>query len=100
MNVCRLFFADGYDKLSEEEKDNLMGWFEEEGAKVESLFKSWLKAKTSPNVKQPPTAPESFDPKHPEHSTLIAQGREIFHGKAGGLQIVPWVHRLWGWRAE
>lgn len=78
-----LVFADGYDKLSEEEKDNLMGWFEEEGAKVESLFKSWLKAKTSPNVKQPPTAPKSFDPKHPDHSTLIAQGREIFHGKAG-----------------
>ena len=78
-----LVFANGYDDLSEDEKDNLMGWFEEEGAKIESLFKNWLKAKTSPTVKQPPAPPESFDPSHPDHSALIAKGREIFHGKAG-----------------
>jgi mono/diheme cytochrome c family protein len=79
-----LVFASGYDQLTEDEKDEIFGWFETEGVRIESIFKSWIKAKKSPLIKKPTAPPENFAADHREHHQLINRGRELFHGKKLG----------------
>lgn len=78
-----LVFPRDYDELDEEEKDELYGWFEEEGIRIESIFKSWTKASSSPSIKKPTAPPEYFSESHDEHANFLAKGRAIFSGKSG-----------------
>lgn len=79
-----LVFAEGYDELSEEKKDEIFSWFEDEGVRIESIFRSWVTASKKPLIKEPTAPPENFASDHPKHFELIDRGRVIFHGKKLG----------------
>ncbi len=48
------------------------------------LFEAWYDANESPL--EIPDPPASFPVEHPDHAKLVAQGRELFFGKANCLQ--------------
>ena len=79
-----LVFPKGYDGLNDDEMDEIFGWFEESGSRIERILISWIKAKNSPLIKKPSAPPEQFAANHPQHYKMIDEGRRLFHGKKLG----------------
>lgn len=82
-----LVFPNGYENLSDDQEEEIMGWFETEAVRIESIFRSWIKAKNKPLIKEPMAPPESFSANHPEHYKLIERGRELFQDQKLGACV-------------
>ncbi|MEE2642502.1 MAG: cytochrome c [Planctomycetota bacterium] len=79
-----LVFAKGYEQLNDDQKDEILGWFESDGVRIESIFKSWIKAHKKPLIKKPTSPPARFAADHADHYQMVDRGRELFHGKKLG----------------
>lgn len=79
-----MVFAQGFDDLSDDEKDEVYGWFETEGIRIEGIFRSWIAASKAPVIDKPSAPPENFAANHPEHYKMVDRGRVLFHGKKLG----------------